>query len=188
MGSSTPASRPYETLSSETRFRCPYWHMIHDRYRLPSGAVTDYFFVRTGGSTMVIPVEADGRLVLVRQHRYLLGRDSLEFPCGGVPVGEDPVANAEKELREETGFRARDLRRIGEFAPYNGVADEICHVYLARDLFQVGVDPDATESIEVVRQSPADVEAAIASGEIWDGMTLAACTIAREKLELFRDI
>jgi len=173
---------PYETLSRETRFTCPYWHMLHDRYRLPSGEVKDYFFVRTGGSTMLVPVAGDGRLVLVRQHRYLIGRDSLEFPCGGVPVGGDPDLNAVKELREETGLEAARLERIGEFAPYNGVADELCHVYLARDLTHVGAEPEATESIQVVHLPAAELEAQIASGEVWDGMTIAAFAIARPRL------
>jgi len=179
MNDSSREPAPYETLSRETRFRCPYWHMVHDRYRLPSGEVRDYFFVRTGGSTMLVPIDDDGRLVLVRQHRYLIGRDSLEFPCGGVPVGGDPDRNAVKELREETGFEAARLERVGEFAPYNGVADELCHVYLARGLAHVGAEPEATESIEVVRHSASEVEALIASGELWDGMTIAAFVIAR---------
>jgi len=153
--------------------------MMHDRYRLPSGEVRDYFYVRTGGSTMLVPVDDDGRLVLVRQHRYLIGRDSLEFPCGGVPVGGDPDENAVKELREETGLEAARLERIGEFAPYNGVADELCHVYLARNLTHVGAEPEATESIEVVHHTVSEVETRIATGEIWDGMTIAAFAIAR---------
>jgi ADP-ribose pyrophosphatase len=182
MGRSTPDPSPYRTLSRETRFQCPYWHMVHDRYRLPDGSVADYYFVRTGGSTMLVPVEADGRLVLVRQHRYLLGRDSEEFPCGGVPVGGDPDANAVKELREETGLEAGHLERIGSFAPYNGVADEMCHVYLARDLRRVGAEPEATESIVVVHRRVDEVDAMIASGAIWDGMTIAAFSIARPRL------
>ena len=179
-----PDSRnpPYETVSRRTQFTCPYWHMMHDRYRLPSGDVTDYYYVRTGGSTMLVPVDEDGRLVLVRQFRYLIGRDSEEFPCGGVPVGGDPDENAVKELQEETGYRARDLRRIGAFAPYNGVADEMCHVYLARDLVYVGASPEDTESIQVVRRTVEEVTDLIASGTLWDGMTIAAFALVKPHL------
>lgn len=182
MGEAGEQRGPYTRLSTETRFTCPYWQMRHDRYRLPDESVTDYFYVKTGGSTMLVPVAADGRLVLVRQHRYLVDRMSEEFPCGGVPVGGDPDANAVNELREETGLAAADLRRVGGFAPYNGVADEICHVYLAQDLKPVGADPEATESIEVVQRTVAELDAMIASGELWDGMTIAALAIARPYL------
>ncbi|MBN2491841.1 MAG: NUDIX hydrolase [Planctomycetes bacterium] len=175
-------SSPYETLSRETPFRCPYWHLVHDRYRLPDGSVADYYFVRTGGSTMLVPVEDSGRLVLVRQRRYLMDRDSEEFPCGGVPVGGDPDKNAVKELREEAGLEAGRLERIGAFAPYNGVADEMCHVYLARELRRVGAAPEATEAIEVMSRRVDEVAAMIAAGAIWDGMTIAAFSIARPRL------
>lgn len=181
MSDSGAHPRPFETLSRETRFTCPYWHLFHDRYRLPSGDVADYHFVHTGGSTMVVPVLPDGRLVLVRQFRYLVQRWSEEFPCGGVSRGVEPDENALKELREEAGLRPRDLERIGGFAPFNGVSDEICHVYLARGLEEIEADPEATEFITVVRRTVEEVEAAVESGEIWDGMTIASLMIAKNR-------
>ncbi len=172
----------WETVSRDVSFTCPYWRMMHDRYRLPSGDVTDYFYVQTGGSTMIVPVDADGRVLLVRQYRYLLERMSDEFPAGGVPVGGDVDANAVRELREECGVEADELREVGAFAPYNGVADEMCHVYVARGLRDVGSTPEATEQIEVVRYTPDEVAAAIDARTIWDGMTIAAFALARPHL------
>lgn len=155
--------------------------MMHDRYSLPNGDEADYHYVRTGGSTMVVPVTADGTLVMIRQHRYLIGRASTEFPCGGVAT-DDLTENAAKELREETGLVAGRLERVGGFAPYNGVADEICHVYLARDLDQREASPEPTELMQVVRHDVDEIAAMIARNELWDGMTIAAFALVRGML------
>ncbi|HUI64582.1 MAG TPA: NUDIX hydrolase, partial [Bacteroidota bacterium] len=71
----------------------------------------------------------------------------------------------------------------GEFNPYNGVTDEICQVFIARNLVFVGADPDVTEEFEILQLAPSDLEQRIASGEIWDGMTIAAWALVRSKIE-----
>ena len=133
---------------------------------------------------MVIPVCADGRLILVNQYRYLVGKESLEFPCGSVKDGSSYEETAHHELAEETGFSATLWILIGEFNPYNGVTDEVCRVYLAKDLRSVNVTPDETEEFEQVMLSPDELESKMMSGEIWDGMTLAAWSIARHMIIL----
>jgi hypothetical protein len=71
------------------------------------------------------------------------------------------------------------LSQAGEFNPYNGVTDEICKVYLARELVHVGGTPDETEEFELLTLTTAELESRIASGEIWDGMSIAAWAIVR---------
>ena len=164
----------WSRLSKETVFRCPYYVLSHDRYRLPNGEVTSYHYVDIPGSTMVVPETEDGRLLLVRQYRYLMGRESLEFPAGGMPLGSEPQQNARKELLEETGFRAERWRSLGKFAPYNGVSNEFCHVFHATDLVAHRPDPDHTEEIELVWMHPGQVRAEIRDGRFWDGMSIAA--------------
>ncbi len=85
------------------------------------------------------------------------------------------------ELAEETGFSAVSLACIGEFNPYNGVTDELCRVYIARDLRSVGASPDETEQFELELCWPVEINRKIREGEIWDGMSIAAWCIAREK-------
>jgi ADP-ribose pyrophosphatase len=130
---------------------------------------------------MVVPVGADGRLLLVNQYRYLLDRESLEFPCGSVKDGSTYDRTAWEELAEETGFSAGSLFGVGEFDPYNGVTDEMCRVYVATALRFVGGAPDDTEEFELVWLTPGELDERIASGFIWDGMTIAAWAIARSK-------
>jgi len=165
---------PFRRLSREAVFSCPYYRLSHDRYRLPDGGIGHYHYIDIPGSTMIVPRLEDGRLVLVSQHRYLMGRTSLEFPAGGIQEGVAPEENAARELREEAGLKAGAWTKLGEFAPYNGVSNEMCRVYLARDLRTVGARPEPTEEFEIVRLPPEEVASRIATGELWDGMTIAS--------------
>jgi ADP-ribose pyrophosphatase len=133
---------------------------------------------------MVIPVLPDGRLLLVNQYRYLAGKESLEFPCGSVKDGSTHDRTAWEELAEETGYSAKAMFQVGEFNPYNGVTDEMCRVYVARDLAFVGGAPEETEEFELVMLSPSELEAQIGSGVVWDGMSVAAWGIAHSKIDI----
>jgi len=161
-------------LERELLFSTPYYDICHDRYQLPAGGVGDYYYIDIAGSSMIVPEGDQGRLTLVRQFRYLMQRPSLEFPAGGIQRGWAPLACAQQELREEAGLVASSWRELGEFAPYNGASAEICHVFVASGLSSVRAEPEPTEEIEVVALTLAELQAAVASGEIWDGMTLAA--------------
>jgi ADP-ribose pyrophosphatase len=168
------AGTPWERLEHETVFRCPYYTLERDLYRLPSGEARNYHYVHTGGSATVIPERPDGRLVLVRQYRYLMRRPSLEFPRGGMQPGDDPLVVARKELEEEAGLVAGELREIGRFAPYNGVSDETSYVFLARQLTETSSRPEETEELTVEVHGVPSLQALARSGELLDGMTLSA--------------
>lgn len=169
----------WKKLSERIASANPWWEYRIDTFRLPKGTEGEYHYVYTRGASMVIPLLSDGRIVLVNQYRYLCDRESLEFPCGGVKENSDYLKTAAQELAEEAGFTARDWKLLGTFNPYNGVTNEICNVYLARGLSQVESKPDLTEEFEHVLLSPAELEARIQAGEVWDGMTLAGWTLAR---------
>ncbi len=160
----------------------PWWTYCLDTYELPSGKKGEYHLVHTNGSSMVIPLQEDGRVLLVNQYRYLVDRESLEFPCGSVKTGATYDQTAWQELAEETGYSAKTLLQVGEFNPYNGVTDEMCRVYIGRELQYVGDNPDETEEFELVALSPEEVDLKIRDGILWDGMTIAAWAIAKDRL------
>lgn len=162
----------------------PWWTYRTEEYRLPSGVVGKYHFIHTNGSSLIIPLLGDGNIVLVRQYRYLCDRESLEFPCGCVKDGSSHEETARLELAEEAGFNAGGLDEIGTFNPYNGVTDEFCKVYIATHLSPVQANPDETEQLESVTLPPSGIEHSIETGEIWDGMTIAAWFIARRRLHI----
>ena len=174
--------RSWKKLSGSVIARNSWWTSRKDEFELPSGKKGEYHYVHTNGASMVVPVTVDGKVLLVNQYRYLCGRESIEFPCGGVKDGSSHEETARHELREETGYESGTLSQAGEFNPYNGVTDEICRVYLARGLVYVGGAPDDTEEFEMVPLSPGELESRIASGEIWDGMTIAAWGIVRHAI------
>lgn len=166
-------------LATSVMFKNPWWTYKKDEFRIPGGIDGEYHYVQTHGSSMVIPVLPDGRIVLVNQYRYLCDRESIELPCGGVKEGKTYEEMAVIELAEETGFTSSSIVAAGEFNPYNGVTDEICRVFIVRDLVRTNAVPDATEEFEILHKTPAEVDDLIRSNTIWDGMTIAAWSLVR---------
>jgi ADP-ribose pyrophosphatase len=128
-----------------------------------------------------VAVDHQGRIALVRQHRYAIDADTLELPAGEVPDGADPIEQAHRELVEETGILARRLDQLGTFAPWPARLQRRCEVVLARDLDVSSLDiegQEANESIhEVGLYTPTAIQKAITTGEIFDGTTLSALSL-----------
>lgn len=125
--------------------------------RLFRGKVFDV--VRDGGKDVVVhapaaavvAIDAAGRLVLVRQQRAGARRELLELPAGVLEQGEDPLAAAQRELREETGLHGGDWSLLASFFTTPGFADELMHVYLATGLEEGAAEPDDGEELTVKR-------------------------------------
>lgn len=166
--------KQWKKISEQVIVKNAWWVYKKDTFELPSGKKGEYNYVYSHGSAMVIPVQEDGRIIMVNQYRYLCERESLEFPAGGVKNGSTHDQTARNELVEETGYSARELVPVSRFNPYNGVTNEMCHVYVARGLQHVGSTPDDTEDLELVMISPAEIDERIRNGTIWDGMSIAA--------------
>jgi ADP-ribose pyrophosphatase len=174
--------KPYKPISKRVLFRNPWWKYCLDQVELPSGKSGEYHYVLTNGSSMVVPVDADGTILLVRQYRYTGKRESMEFPCGGLKDRATYEETAKEEMVEETGFLPGEILQAGSFNPCNGLLDEICRVYIARNLKHVGARPDETENFELVRLTLDEIDKYILDGTIWDGMTLAAWAIAKPRI------
>ncbi len=164
-------------ISSKTKYKNPWWEYRLDEYQMPSGNIGEYHYVYTRGSTFVIPMLSDGRFVMTKQYRYLVQKESIEFPGGGLAEGLSPEENAKNELKEEAGFWANNLRMIGEFNPYNGVTNEMCKVFFANNLEKLDSCPEESEEFEILFLKKEEIVEKIKKGEIWDGMSLAAWTI-----------
>lgn len=136
-------------------------------------SVTKHVVVHPGAVALV-PVLDDGRLVLIRNERFAVGRPLLEVPAGTLAPGEPPLQCAARELREETGYRAQALRPLATFFTAPGFCDEAMHVFVATGLEHVGQALEPTEHIEPVLLTRHEVEAAIDERLIEDAKTLAA--------------
>ncbi len=143
-----------------------------ERVRLPDGRQANREFVVHPGAVMVVPLLDNGDLLLERQYRHPLGRVLLEFPAGKLDAGEDPLACGRRELKEETGYSAKEWAYAGILHNAIAYSTEGIHIYFARGL-QVGVQQlDEGEFLELVRMSPAELDFACARGEVTDAKTL----------------
>jgi ADP-ribose pyrophosphatase len=151
-----------------------------DRVRLPHGGEALREVVRHRGAVVILPLFGDGRLVLVRQHRYPTGEILLELPAGKLDPGEPPVACALRELEEETGWRAAEAADLGWFYTTPGFSDEVLHAFFATGL-EPSSDhrPDPDEAIEIVTLSVESALEACRDGGIRDSKTLATLFQAR---------
>jgi len=174
-----------KTISTREVLRNKWWRYFVDEYKFPDGSDGEYHFVRTSGSTMTIAKLSETSFVLTRQYRYLNRRISLEFPGGGIKEGLEPETNAREELTEEAGYEATEMIKLGIFNPFNGVTDEICHVFLALGLTQVEARPEPSEEFEIVTLSKQQINEYIQKGELWDGMTLASWALYLSKENQF---
>ena len=116
-----------------------------DRIAIPGGREANREYVVFGRSVLVVPVTGDNRVVLVNQYRHPTGRFILELPAGKVEEGESPTEAAIRELAEETGFRAGNLLKFGEFFLAPGYSTELMTGFVATGLVPGEKEPDPDE-------------------------------------------
>lgn len=141
-------ANPWKTLSSRIVYENPWIRVREDQVLQPNGEPGIYGVIEYHGCVGVLPIDAEGNVHLVGQYRYVLDRYSWEIPEGGCHIGEDPLAAAHRELREEMGFTAGKLELLGRSHLSNSVSDEEAFYYLATDLVQGEAEPEATEQLE----------------------------------------
>ena len=129
--------------------------------------------VRHPGAVAIVAVTPDQRLVMVRQYRYAAGRFLLEIPAGTLEPGEDPEDTARRELREETGYSAKNLRPLGSFFSAPGFCDEVIHLFRAEGLTPGEQDTDFGEDIDLVEIPVDEGRRRLAAGGFEDAKTLA---------------
>ncbi len=167
----------HETLvSSEEVLHGGFLHVMRDTVRLPDGSSTFREYVVHPGAVMIIPLmeRADGSLgvVMERQFRYPVGQVMLEFPAGKLDAGEPALACAQRELREETGYTARQWARAGLLHPGISYSTEFIEIWFARELSAGQAELDTGEFLEVFTAAPQEIQDWCREGQITDGKTL----------------
>lgn len=171
-----------ETLASEQVFDGRLLKVYSDKVRLPDGKESYREIIRHPGAVVVIAVLDNGKLLFERQFRYPLRRVFLELPAGKIDKDEFPLDTARRELREETGYKAKTWRHLGTMHPAIGYADERIEIFWAQGLSYVGNELDHDEILEVHELSVADALLAVRDGEITDAKTITALMWAEKTL------
>lgn len=160
------------TLESAQVYKGHFLEVRRDQVRLPDGRTAQREFIVHPGAVMVIPLLADGRIVVERQYRYPLQRVMLEFPAGKLDWGEDPFHCGVRELFEETGYRAAEWARAGILHNAIAYSDEGIEIWFARGLVAGERHLDEGEFLDVDAASVEELLAMAQQGALTDAKTL----------------
>jgi 8-oxo-dGTP pyrophosphatase MutT (NUDIX family) len=181
MSSIGAASEPWRVLSAANLVERPPWLTVWEEHVvLPGGhEIPDYLRSTGRDYAMVFAQLEDGAVPLVRQYKHGIGGVSLDLPAGYLDAGEDGLAAAQRELREETGLVAPEWRSLGSLVVDTNRGPTAAHLFVAFDARREGEQElDASEAIEVTFHTPEALRQMVLSGEIRSLATVAGIMTA----------
>ncbi len=163
-------------ISSRTAYRGPAFWVTTDDVLEPSGVRTRRDIVRHSGSVVILAVDetqSEPRVILERQYRHAAGCYLHELPAGRIDEGESELGAAKRELLEETGYSAKNWKRVLRFWASPGFVAEAMSIYLARGLTAGSAQPEADEVIELKLVPLKEAVAMVMAGKIRDAKTIS---------------
>jgi ADP-ribose pyrophosphatase len=164
----------WETLDRRFLWQSRWYNLRQDRVRSQTGHEFTYTIVDHPGAVWVVPVTAGGNVVLIRSYRYPVDDWCYEVPAGGLSPGLTPEEVARRELSEEIGGTAADLRYVGQFYTSNGISNEVAYVYLATGVELGESHPEPTKLMEIRLVRVEEALRIAREGEISDGPSALA--------------
>ncbi|GAB6170295.1 NUDIX hydrolase [Clostridium carnis] len=140
---------------------------------LPDGNIANRDIIRHPGAAAIIPFIDKNKVVLINQYRKALDKELLEIPAGKLGKNEEPIKAAVRELEEETGYKAKEIKYLGKIATAPGFCDEIIYLYKATGLYLGEKSTDEDEFTENIVMSIEEVKNKIRKGEIIDTKTIS---------------
>lgn len=159
-------------IDGELAYDGHFLKVSRDRIRLPDGSESKREFIRHPGAVVILPLLADGRVLLERQYRYPNDRVFIEFPAGKIDPGEEALACAKRELEEETGYTATEWNFVCTIHNAIAYSDEHLEIFLARGLTEGTAKLDEGEFIELFTATIPELLEMVRKGEITDVKTI----------------
>ncbi|MBC5637134.1 NUDIX hydrolase [Ornithinibacillus hominis] len=162
-----------KTINSKTIYDGKVVKLQVDDVRLPNGQQAKRELIKHPGAVSVIPITKDNKIVLVEQYRKPLEKSIIEIPAGKLEPGEVPEITAMRELEEETGYTTSHLTKVTSFYTSPGFANELMHIYLAKDLEKLTVPKalDEDEFVEVLEVTLEEAKKLVEEQRIHDAKT-----------------
>ena len=177
------ANSSAQRLSSRTIYKGKIVHLSTEEIRLPNGGEATLEIIRHPGAAAVVALTDNEEVLLVRQYRHATGSWILEVPAGKLDSGERPEDCAGRELEEETGYRATDLKSLGWIWTTPGFTDEKIWLFLATGLVRTEQNLQGDEDLSVEELPFCDALRMAQEGEITDGKSICALWRAQNYLE-----
>ena len=166
---------PLKRLSRELVYKGAIIDIYRDKVQAPDGNVQDYDFIGHKGAAAVMPVNDDGKILMVRQYRNALDRFTIEIPAGGLNGKDEPgIVCAARELEEETGYKSEDLELLISVNTTIAFCNEKIEIYIARNLKKTSQHLDEGEFVEVEEYSIEELVEMVYKGQILDAKTVSA--------------
>lgn len=162
----------YKRVDRKLMYEGSIVQMFNDTMEFADGSLHEWDFIKHPGGAGSIAVKPDGRILMVRQYRNALERETLEIPAGGLGCGEDRQVCAVRELEEETGYRAGHSELLAEICSNVALMDECIGVYLCTDLVMVDQHLDEGEYLNVESYTIEELMEMVTTGKIRDAKTV----------------
>lgn len=178
--SNTPI-QPWKRLNRQTVYQNPWITVYEDQVQLPTGHTTPYGVVTpTTNFVGIVPLLEPDTVVLVRQYRYVLGETTWEIPSGGMEKGEKPEDAAQRELREEVGYRANRFHLLSIMHSNKSIMEDRGYIFLAKGLTPSKAVPDETEEFEVISMPFEKALDMVKNYEITDCVSIIGLLLAKK--------
>jgi len=174
--------RPWKTLDTTRLWESRWYNLRQDHVRIHTGDEITYTFQEHPGAVFIVPLTADGRIVLMHQYRYPVREWLWEVPAGAVDSNESLEATARRELAEEIGGTAEELRYVGHFFSASSISNLRADVFLATGVRLGQSKREATELITIKVVPVTEALAMAQRGEIKDGQSALALLLCEPSL------
>ena len=168
-------SEDVKRMGRELAYQGTVLKVYKDHMKFSNGNTEDWDFIHHDGAAAVVPVTDDGKILMVRQYRNALNRETLEIPAGKLDAPDEPkIECAYRELEEETGYHSDDLEWLITLRTTVALCNEKIEVYVARNLIRTHQHLDENEFVNVEAHTVEELKQMIFEGKIEDSKTVAA--------------